>query len=95
MRNKILIVDDSELNRETLAEILEDDFSVMEAENGIEALALLDKHQKELGAVLLDLVMPDMDGFAVLEAMKEKGYMGKIPVLILSLIHISEPTRPY
>ncbi len=77
MRNKILIVDDSELNRETLAEILEDDFSVMEAENGIEALALLDKHQKELGAVLLDLVMPDMDGFAVLEAMKEKGYMGK------------------
>lgn len=84
MRNKILIVDDSELNRETLAEILEDDFSVMEAENGIEALALLDKHQKELGAVLLDLVMPDMDGFAVLEAMKEKGYMGKIPVLIIS-----------
>ena len=63
MCNKILIVDDSELNRETLAEILEDDFSVMEAENGIEALALLDKHQKERGAVLLDLVMPDMDGF--------------------------------
>lgn len=84
MKNEVLIVDDAELNREILTEILEDEYSILEAEGGKEAIEALEKNHERIAVVLLDLVMPEMDGFAVLEAMKERGYMEKIPVLIIS-----------
>jgi putative two-component system response regulator len=84
MRDKVLIVDDVELNLEMLKMILEDEYTVMTAGNGRQALELLDEHNDEIGVLLLDLIMPEMDGYAVLRAMKEKGWMEKIPVLIIS-----------
>lgn len=84
MKNKVLIVDDAELNREILTEILEDKYPIMEAEGGKQAIEILDKYHDNIAVVLLDLVMPEIDGFAVLEIMKERDYLKKIPVLIIS-----------
>ena len=85
---KILVVDDAELNRELLFEILKDEYKMEAAVNGKQALQKLQKYEKEIAAVLLDLQMPEMDGFAVIAAMKEHGYLERIPVLIIS----SEPS---
>ena len=84
MRNKILVVDDVELNREILAEILKDEYVVIAAENGRKALEMLKKYQEEIVALLLDLVMPEIDGFQVLEVMRQQGWIEKIPVLVIS-----------
>lgn len=84
MGNKILVVDDMEINREMLREILEDCYEVEEAENGRRALELIKDHPSELAVVLLDLIMPEVNGFAVLEVMKSKGWIDKIPVLVIS-----------
>jgi putative two-component system response regulator len=83
-QNKILIVDDAELNREMLSVILDDQYSILEADNGKAALDILTEQQDVIAAVLLDLNMPEMDGFEVLRHMKEKGWIDKIPVLIIS-----------
>ncbi|MBE6913353.1 MAG: response regulator [Ruminococcaceae bacterium] len=84
MKNIILVVDDVELNREILVEMLEDEFRVLEAANGDEALALLQQHYNEIEVVLLDLVMPKLDGISVLKYMNDRGWNKKIPVLIIS-----------
>lgn len=84
MRNKVLIVDDMELNREMLSAILEEEYPIIEAENGRKAVEILKEHQDEIAVVLLDLIMPDMDGYAVLEVMKKQNWMEKIAVLIIS-----------
>ncbi len=81
---KILIVDDAELNREMLREILKDDYLVEVAENGKFALQKLEECRDEVAALLLDIHMPCMDGFAVIDEMKKKGWMKNIPVLIIS-----------
>ena len=59
MRNKILIVDDVDINREILRSILEDEYTILEAENGKQALEIVDQEAKNMAAILLDLVMPD------------------------------------
>lgn len=84
LRTKVLIVDDSEFNREILEEILEDEYSVLLAEDGRQALELLEKYHKSIRVVLLDLIMPNMDGYDVLKEMQEKNYMEDMPVLIIS-----------
>lgn len=84
MQNKILIVDDAELNRELLADILEDDYTIEMAEDGEEAIHKIKEYDKVLKAILLDLQMPKTDGFAVLEEMRKNGWMDRIPVLIIS-----------
>lgn len=84
MQNRILVVDDAELNRELLADILEDDYNIEMAEDGEEAIKKIKEYNKNLKAILLDLQMPKMDGFAVLEEMRKKGWMDRIPVLIIS-----------
>lgn len=84
MREKILIVDDMELNREILEEILIDEYPVVQAKNGETALRILEEQKDRIAVVLLDILMPDMDGYEVLNKMSEKGYIGKIPVLIIS-----------
>lgn len=84
MRSKVLIVDDMELNREMLAAILEKDYPILEADSGKNAIAMIQKHQDEIAVVLLDLVMPEMDGFAVLEVMKKQSWLKAIPVLVIT-----------
>ena len=64
MRNTILIVDDSDINRGLLSSILEQDYTIVEAENGTQALEIIDRQADELTAILLDLIMPKMDGCA-------------------------------
>lgn len=81
---KILVVDDVEVNRELLREILEDDFIVEIAEDGEQAIGYLVEGHEDTAALLLDIQMPRMDGMAVIEEMKRRGWMPKIPVLIIS-----------
>ena len=71
MKNQILIIDDSEMNRDLLRDILEVDYDVLEAENGKAALDILYREREKISAVLLDLVMPELDGFGVLEGLQE------------------------
>ena len=84
MRDKILIVDDSKFNREILRDILKDAYPTMEAENGQEALDIIEKQPTEIAAVLLDIVMPVMDGVTLLKLLNEKKYLNEFPVLVVS-----------
>lgn len=84
MRNTVLVVDDMEINREILTEILSEEYEVKIAENGRKALEMIQEMQGELAVILLDLMMPEVDGFAVLEVMQKTGWIEKIPVLIIS-----------
>ena len=81
---KILVVDDAAINREILREMLEDDYTIEMAENGYQALHKLLECKEDMMAVLLDLQMPEMDGFAVIDVMKENGWLEQIPVLVIS-----------
>ena len=81
---KILIVDDSEMNRAILADILGGEYAVLEARDGVEAVAELRRHAGTVSLVLLDMVMPRMDGFGVLEAMNGNGWTEEIPVIVIS-----------
>lgn len=83
-RKRVLIVDDVELNRFILKGILCADFDVVEAESGKEALDILKKESSDIAIVLLDIIMPEMDGFAVLASMQKHGYLNFIPVIIIS-----------
>ncbi|MBD5465708.1 MAG: response regulator [Lachnospiraceae bacterium] len=84
MRKKILVVDDMKINLEMLAEILQDEYTVITAENGKQAVEMMEAHEKEIMVLLLDLILPVMDGFEVLKIMKERAWIEKIPVLIIS-----------
>ena len=84
MKNKILIIDDSQLNREFLEDILCDEYHILLAENGIRGISLIRQHLADLSLVLLDLVMPEMDGFEVLEYMNRNGWIHDIPVMMIS-----------
>lgn len=81
---KVLIVDDSEMNRDLLADMLEEEYSVSQAESGEEALSILEKKHDEYACVLLDLNMDGMSGYDVLDCMKEKGWLDYLPVIIIS-----------
>lgn len=84
MRKRVLIADDAELNRAILSNILCDQFDVIEAKNGAEALEIIADRRSEISILLLDILMPEMDGFAVLEHMKKRGFLDFIPVIIIS-----------
>ncbi len=84
MSNTVLVVDDMEINRDILTEILNEEYRVEMAEDGQRALEMIEEKQDELAVVLLDLMMPEVDGFAVLKVMQEKGWIERIPVLIIS-----------
>lgn len=83
-KQKILIADDSELNREILSAMLEDEYNIMEAENGIQAVAALSEHRTDIAMLLLDITMPEMDGFAVLDYMNKYHWIEEIPVIVIS-----------
>ncbi|MEG1305056.1 MAG: response regulator, partial [Oscillospiraceae bacterium] len=78
----VLVVDDSPVNRKILSKILSEEYLVEEAEDGQAALALLSEHSDKIAAVMLDLVMPVMDGFSFLEAIKGEEYCGNLPVIV-------------
>ena len=82
-KSTILIVDDSELNRTVLADILGDEYNFIEAENGARAIELLRTHT-DIDLILLDMVMPGMDGFGVLEYMNRNNLIKDIPVIMIS-----------
>lgn len=84
MRSRILVVDDAEVNRELLRTMLEDDYIVDTAEDGEEAVHRLLEYSEETAALLLDLQMPKMDGFAVIGEIRKNGWLQKIPVLVIS-----------
>lgn len=81
---QILIVDDSDMNRAMLREILKDNYSILEAGNGVECLSCVEHMGPSLSLILLDLNMPEMDGFEVLAELSRLGYMDDIPVIIIS-----------
>lgn len=81
---KILVVDDAELNRELLRDMLKDEYIVEMAADGEEALEKIKKDSGGTAAVLLDLQMPKKDGFSVIIEMKRDGWMKHIPVLVIS-----------
>ena len=83
-RQRILIADDSEMNRSILADMLGDEYEILEAENGVEAVSALQKYRTEIDLVLLDIVMPEMDGFEVLTVMNRNNWIEDIPVIMIS-----------
>lgn len=82
--SKILVVDDSELNRLMLCDILEDKYELLEARNGREALKMVDEHAHDLALILLDYNMPEMNGFELMSLLNERGWKAQIPVIMIS-----------
>ena len=83
-RNTILIVEDMMINRMMLAEIFKDEYDILEAENGEEGLRLLTENFSSIVAVLLDIVMPVMDGFGVLEELNRQNLISKVPIIMIT-----------
>ena len=83
-KKKILIVDDSEFNRALLADILFPDFDIIEAQNGLEAITILREKEMNIALMLLDIVMPEMDGFEVLAMMNKMGWIKTVNVIMIS-----------
>ena len=88
MKNAILIVDDSRLNRETLADILKDKYNIIEAEDGRSGLEVLEKRKDDIVLVILDIVMPVMDGYAATCKIRELS--SDVPILALSAFAFDE-----
>ena len=83
-KQKILIADDSEMNRELLAAILEEEYEIIQVNDGVQAVDCLQRHAEEISLLLLDIVMPHMDGFEVLSYMNKEHWIDAIPVVIIS-----------
>lgn len=83
-KKKILIVDDSEINRALLSDMLSNEYEIIEAENGLEASAILHEQEQEISLMLLDIMMPVMDGFETLEVMNKNDWIKDIPVIMIS-----------
>lgn len=84
IKQRILVVDDSEMNRAILYEMLKDDFEIIEATNGQECVSIMEQYGKEISLVLLDIVMPVMDGFEVLMYMNRNHWIEDVPVIMIS-----------
>lgn len=92
-KKDILIVDDMEINRAILSQIFADRNQILEGENGLEAVQILEERREHIAAVLLDILMPVMDGFQVMEKMKDMGLMEKIPVFLITADSSEESMR--
>lgn len=84
VKQKILVVDDKGMNRYMLGGIFRDNYEIVEAGGGVEAIEILEAEKDELAVVLLDIIMPGMDGFGVLEHMKKNEMLEQIPVVIVT-----------
>ena len=83
-KQNILIADDSEMNRELLAAILEEEYDIIQVNDGVQAVDCLQRQAEEISLLLLDIVMPHMDGFEVLSYMNKEHWIDAIPVVIIS-----------
>lgn len=83
-KQKILIVDDSEINRSILIDMLGNEYEILEAVDGVEGVDMLNHYGTQIGLVLLDIIMPNMDGFGVLNAMNKNHWIEDIPVVMIS-----------
>lgn len=83
-KRTILVVDDSKINRNILCKILGDEYSILQAENGEDAMSVLNKNSDIISVVLLDIVMPVLNGYDVLERMHSDSILSKIPVIVTS-----------
>ena len=92
---KILIVDDSELNRELLAGMLGDEYEIYQVENGKKAIDILEENREQFKLVLLDINMPVMDGYEVLSIMKRRKWLDKLPVIVISAEISGESVRKH
>ena len=88
---RILIVDDSEMSRDMLSDMLSDDYDIVEAVDGEEALSILKERVYDIDLVLLDIIMPAIDGFGVLDVMKRYHWIDNTPVIMIS----SETSQSY
>lgn len=79
-----MVVDDSEINRDILVEMLGNEYDIIEAENGEEAVRILEEQGTNISLVLMDMVMPGMDGFALMEVMNQRRWIENIPVIAIS-----------
>lgn len=86
-KETILIVDDIEINRAVLTEIFKNDYETIEACNGVEALEIINGG-RDISAVLLDLLMPELNGLGVLKDMNESGKLNSIPVFLIRLLTV-------
>ncbi|MDE7477327.1 MAG: response regulator [Lachnospiraceae bacterium] len=83
-KNKILVVDDKGINRYMLGGIFRDEYEIIEASGGKKAIDIITKESENLVVVLLDIIMPVIDGFGVLEFMKKKDLLDKLPVVVVT-----------
>jgi putative two-component system response regulator len=93
IKQQLLIVDDSEINREILAEMLKDDYRILQASNGEEGISMLQEHENDIALVLLDILMPGLNGFDVLNLMNLNHWIEDIPVIIISSENSSDYVR--
>lgn len=84
MKDTILVVDDKEVNRYMICEIFKKNYKFLEAEDGLEAVELLKANSDSIAIVLLDIIMPNMDGFGVLDFMKNNKSLDDIPVVMIT-----------
>ena len=83
-QKQILIVEDNELNRAMLSEILSGEYQVLEAENGQEALDILKQKKDSISLILLDVMMPVMDGYTFLDRVKADPELALVPVIVMT-----------
>lgn len=83
-KNKILVVDDKGINRYMLGGIFREEYEIIEASGGQNAIDIIAEEAKNLAVVLLDIIMPVVDGFGVLEYMRKKELLGTLPVVIIT-----------
>lgn len=83
-KNMILIVDDEETSRELLKQMFEGEYTILMAKDGKEAIIEIGRHMNELVIILLDLVMPGLNGYQVLQVLKSKRIVGKIPIVLFT-----------
>lgn len=84
IKRKILIVDDKSMNRFMLGEIFSDEYEIVEAANGQEAIDEMAKAGDSFGCILLDIIMPKIDGFGVLDYLEEHAMLDKVPVVVVT-----------
>lgn len=84
IQKTVLVVDDSTTNRSILCDILHSDYTVIQAENGIQALTKLKRQDKKVDAIILDIIMPEMDGYEFMDKIKQDKTLSQIPVIILT-----------
>lgn len=92
-KDTILVVDDSSMNRDILSDMLKDDFKILEAANGKECVDIIQKQGTKISLILLDIVMPVMDGYSVLDYMSRNRWSDDIPVIMISSDNSIEAIR--